>query len=113
MYSLYSQKNSLLDTDEICKFRFYLDEHIGGRFSICSVIGTTILGLAFGNHIVKEFLEGAYIQDQTILETDIKKNISLLAALIGIVERNTLNYPSKAIIPYSFALKTLQIISNN
>ena len=98
-------KNSLLDTNDLCKFQFYLDDHIGGRFSLCSVIGTTILGLAFGNHIIKEFLEGAYIQDQTILETDIKKNISLLAALIGIVERNKLNYPSKAIIPYSFALK--------
>ena len=43
--------------------------------------------------------------DQAALQSDLKKNLPLLAALLGIWNRNFLHYPSLGIIPYSQALR--------
>ena len=100
-------QQSALDNNALARYRFYIDEHIGGRFSTCSVMSSVILGLSFGINQVEDLLAGAYEQDKTLFATDIQNNMSLLAALIGIVERNKFNYTNKALIPYSFALNYL------
>ena len=83
---------------------FYIDDFIGGRFSSSSAVGGTILSLAFGADVFKDFLAGAHEADKLALEEDITKNPALLDALIGIYERNIQGYPVTAILPYSQAL---------
>ncbi|MFA5879743.1 MAG: glucose-6-phosphate isomerase [Candidatus Margulisiibacteriota bacterium] len=97
-------KNSPMDNPEEYLASFYIDDNIGGRFSVTSAVGGTVLSLAFGPEIFEEILEGAYLLDKQAQNPNIKENISLLAALIGVWERNFLGYPTKAIIPYSEAL---------
>lgn len=95
--SAYDNKNFFLE-------RLYIDDHIGGRFSVTSVVGTTLLYLNFDNTTVDNFLTGAHITDKEALHHDIRYNAPLLAALIGVWERNICNYNAKAIIPYNSAL---------
>ncbi|MDR0540134.1 MAG: glucose-6-phosphate isomerase [Spirochaetaceae bacterium] len=83
---------------------FYIDDFIGGRYSATSGVGGVILSLAFGADVFKEILKGAHESDRAALEPDILKNAALLDALIGVWERNFLNYPYTAVLPYSQAL---------
>ena len=83
---------------------FYFDDFIGGRYSSSSAVGGVILSLAYGSDVFAEFLAGAAAADKAALETDIVKNAALLDALIGVYERNFLQYPYTAILPYSQAL---------
>ncbi|HPS43047.1 MAG TPA: glucose-6-phosphate isomerase [Treponemataceae bacterium] len=83
---------------------FYMDDFIGGRYSSSSAVGGAILSLAFGPETFADFLKGAHAADKSALEKDIRKNPSLLDALIGVYERNAQGYPSTAILPYSQAL---------
>ena len=83
---------------------FYFDDFIGGRYSSSSPVGGVILSLAYGSKAFKDFLAGAWSADKAALETDIRKNASLLDALIGVWERNFLLYPYTAVLPYSQAL---------
>ncbi|MEL3912708.1 glucose-6-phosphate isomerase [Treponema pedis] len=85
-------------------FSFYMDDFIGGRYSSTSVCGAVVLALAFGIKTVEEFLSGAAEADKLALEPNIKKNAALLDAMLGIYERNVLNYSSTAVLPYSQAL---------
>lgn len=80
---------------------FYLWDWIGGRYSSTSMVGGVVLTFAFGFDVFWEFLKGAHAMDKNALEKDPKKNLPLLSALIGIWNRNFLNCPTLAIIPYS------------
>lgn len=86
---------------------FYIDNFIGGRFSSTSAVGGTVMSLAFGAEVFANFLKGANEADKTAVNPDIRKNPSLLDALIGVYERNAQGYPSTAILPYSQALSRL------
>ena len=84
---------------------FHMWDWIGGRYSTSSMVGGVILSFAFGFHVFWEMIRGAHEMDLVALEPDLKKNLPLLAALIGIWNRNFLDYPTLAIIPYSQALR--------
>jgi glucose-6-phosphate isomerase len=83
---------------------FYIDDYIGGRYSSSSGVGGCVLSLAFGPQVFKDFLSGAAEADKLALDCNILKNAALLDALIGVWERNFLNYPYTAVLPYSQAL---------
>ncbi len=83
---------------------FFMDDFIGGRYSSTSAVGGAILSLAFGPDVFAEFLDGAAEEDALAKEKDVTKNAALMDALIGLYERNVLNYPSTAVLPYSQAL---------
>ncbi|MCL2043698.1 MAG: glucose-6-phosphate isomerase [Treponema sp.] len=83
---------------------FYIDDYIGGRYSSASAVGGCVLSLAFGADVFKELLAGAAEADKLALDPDILKNAALLDALIGVWERNFLDYPYTAVLPYSQAL---------
>ena len=83
---------------------FYIDDYVGGRYSSSSAVGGCVLSLAFGAETFKEFLAGAAEADKMALEADVLKNAALLDALIGVWERNFLNLPYTAVLPYSQAL---------
>ena len=83
---------------------FYIDDFIGGRYSSTSAVGGVIISLAFGPEAFKELLDGAGDADKLALEPNILENAALLDGLIGVWERNFLDYPATAILPYSQAL---------
>lgn len=99
-----TMKQTELDLSNIAFKQFYIDEHIGGRFSTLSVIGLALIGLCFGINTIYDLLNGAEKQDQNAFEETITQNIPLLAALIDIVQRNNLHYQAKAVIAYSYGL---------
>lgn len=84
---------------------FYLWDWIGGRYSTSSMVGGVILAFAFGMDVFLEFLKGAHEMDKAALQPELKKNLPLLSALLGIWNHNFLRYPTLAIIPYSQALR--------
>ena len=83
---------------------FFMDDYIGGRFSSSSAVGGAILSLAFGPEVFADFLDGAAAEDKLATNANIKENPALLDALIGVYERNVLNMPCTAVLPYSQAL---------
>ncbi|MBJ7449705.1 MAG: glucose-6-phosphate isomerase [Parachlamydiales bacterium] len=97
-------KGSPMDNPSNYLASFYIWDYIGGRYSATSMVGGVMLafGLGFDNYM--EFLRGAHDMDQIALQDDPKKNLPLLAALLGIWNRNFLKLPTLAIIPYSQAL---------
>ncbi len=92
--------------DDPAKYRasFYIWDYIGGRYSVTSMVGGVLLAFTLGIETYLEFLEGAHEMDLVALEEDPQKNLPLLGALLGIWNRNFLNLPTVAVIPYSQAL---------
>ena len=83
---------------------FFMDDYIGGRYSTSSAVGGAILSLAFGPDIFARFLNGMAAEDKMAANPDPMQNPEMLAALIGVYERNVLGYPTTAVLPYSQAL---------
>jgi len=83
---------------------FHMFDYIGGRYSSTSMVGGVLLGFALGHENFREFLRGAQHIDQAAEETNIRQNLPLLLALLGIWNRNFLNCATLAILPYSQAL---------
>ncbi len=83
---------------------FYIWDWIGGRYSGSSIIGGVIIGFACGFNVYLEFLKGAHAIDLNALSSDLKKNLPLLGALLGVWNHNFLNIQTSAIIPYSQSL---------
>jgi glucose-6-phosphate isomerase len=83
---------------------FYMHDYIGGRYSSTSMVGAVMLGFYLGIEKVMDFLQGASAIDYLAEEGNIRKNIPLLLAMIGIWNHNFLGFPTLAILPYSQAL---------
>ena len=83
---------------------FFMDDHIGGRYSSTSAVGGAVLSLAFGPEVFSRFLAGAAETDRLSADADPLENPAMLDALIGVYERNILGYESTAVLPYAQAL---------
>ena len=79
---------------------------VGGRFSVWSAVGLP-LALAIGNENFAKFKQGAFDMDQHFQTADCSENMPVIMALIGMWNRNGLNYPTLAILPYEHALRAL------
>jgi glucose-6-phosphate isomerase len=79
---------------------------VGGRFSVWSAVGLP-LALSIGNESFERFKAGARAMDEHFQSAPYESNLPVLLALLGIWNRNGLNYPSLAILPYSHALRAL------
>ncbi|MEM5946936.1 glucose-6-phosphate isomerase [Spirochaetia bacterium 38H-sp] len=99
-----TSKTSPLAKDPDYLESFFIDDFIGGRYSATSPVGGVILSLSLGPDVFSDILDGAHQADRLALESNIRKNAALLDAMIGLYERNVLNYPVTAILPYSQAL---------
>ena len=85
---------------------FHISENIGGRYSLWSSVGMSILcGLGEDNY--KKFLNGAQIMDQHFVNEDIESNIPVILALLRIWNRNFLNRNNHCIVPYTDSLSKL------
>ena len=83
---------------------FFMDDHIGGRYSSTSAVGGAVLSLAFGPEVFAQFLAGAAETDRLSATAGPLHNPAMLDALIGVYERNILGYQSTAVLPYAQAL---------
>ncbi len=97
-------KGSPMDDPQQYLASFYIWDYIGGRYSVTSMVGGVTLAFALGMERFLEFLRGANSMDKIAMKNDLKSNLSLLSALLGIWNRNFLGLPTVAIIPYSQAL---------
>ena len=79
---------------------------VGGRFSLWSAVGLP-LALAIGNSHFNALKEGAYQMDRHFQEADFSQNMPVIMALIGLWNRNGLNYASLAVLPYDHSLRAL------
>lgn len=88
--------------DEANMFQFW--DFVGGRYSICSAIGLPIaLYIGFDNF--SQFLLGARAMDEHFANTyDLRQNLPVVLALIGIWYINFYNYTSLVISPYNTRL---------
>ena len=99
-------KGSPMDNPKQFLSSFYIDDHIGGRYSVTSAVGGTVLSLAYGPEVFEKFLQGAAQMDEAAKSKDIRKNMAILDAGISVWERNFLGFPMKDISPYSSALNS-------
>jgi glucose-6-phosphate isomerase len=83
---------------------FYMFDYIGGRYSATSMVGGVCLGFALGYANFREILRGAREMDLHALSAEPMANLPLLAALLGIWNRNCLGLPTLAVLPYSQGL---------
>lgn len=99
-----TSKGSPLDDTANYKECFYMWDYIGGRYSASSMVGAVPICIMLGVGIWQEFLEGLRAMDEHALEKDPMKNLPLLSALLGVYNRNYLEHPTLAVIPYSQGL---------
>lgn len=97
-------KKSPMDDPSRYLASFYIWDYVGGRYSATSMVGGVMLAFALGMDHFLDFLRGASAMDKLAKDPNPQKNISLLSALLGIWNRNFLEFPTCAIIPYSQAL---------
>lgn len=83
---------------------FYMFDYVGGRYSVTSMVGLVTLGFVLGVEAVSNFLRGAAAADREAENPDIRSNVPLLLALLGVWNHNFLGYPTVAVLPYSQAL---------
>lgn len=79
---------------------------VGGRFSLWSAVGLP-LALIIGNDNFIKLKRGAYEMDKHFTSAPFEQNMPVLMALLGIWNRNVLDYSSLAILPYNHALRAL------
>lgn len=82
---------------------------VGGRYSLWSAVGLSLM-LLVGPDRFAELLEGAREVDTHMIETLIdddrlEDNVVVTLALIGVLHRNILGRPTKAVIPYVHELR--------
>lgn len=83
---------------------FYMWDFIGGRYSATSMVGGVAIAFSIGFHRYVDLLKGANAMDKHALTAPMEKNLPLISALLGIWNRNFLDFHTCAIIPYSQAL---------
>ncbi|RYY38532.1 MAG: glucose-6-phosphate isomerase [Chitinophagaceae bacterium] len=83
--------------DKANMFEFW--DWVGGRYSLWSAIGLSI-ALTVGYDNFEELLRGAHSVDEHFRTTDLKENIPVLMALIGIWYVNFHGAQTEAILPY-------------
>ena len=97
-------QGSPMDNPDSYLKSFYMFDYIGGRYSATSMVGGVILGFTLGFEPFMDLLHGASEMDRHAENKDIRQNIPLLMALLGIWNRNFLGYSTTAILPYSQGL---------
>merc|ERR1719157_24296 len=80
---------------------------VGGRFSVCSAVGIVPLSLQYSYDVMSNFLDGAHDMDEHFFDAPLRENIPVLLGLLGVWNSTFLGYATRALLPYSQALKRL------
>jgi glucose-6-phosphate isomerase len=79
--------------------RLAMWDWVGGRYSVWSAVGLTV-ALAVGWPKFAEFLAGGAAMDEHFRSAPLARNLPVLLALLGIWNRNFLDAPTHAVLPY-------------
>jgi glucose-6-phosphate isomerase len=79
--------------------RLAMWDWVGGRYSVWSAVGLTV-ALSIGWPKFAQFLAGGAALDEHFRRAPLEGNLPVLLALLGIWNRNFLNAPSHAVLPY-------------
>jgi glucose-6-phosphate isomerase len=79
--------------------RLAMWDWVGGRYSVWSAVGLTV-ALAVGWRSFEAMLAGAHAMDEHFEQRPLGEYLPVLLALIGIWNRNFLQAPSHAVLPY-------------
>jgi len=79
---------------------------VGGRYSLWSSIGLPI-ALAVGMERFLELLEGAHEMDEHFRNAELRHNLPVLLALLGVWYNNFAGFRSHAILPYDQYIRLL------
>ena len=90
------------------KNMFVFWDFVGGRYSLWSAIGLSLM-LAIGYDGFVEMLEGAHEMDLHFRNTPFKENMPVIMALIGLWNTTYLNAESYAVLPYDQYLAKLPL----
>ena len=85
-------------------FEFW--DWVGGRYSLWSAIGLSIV-LAVGGERFVELLEGAHAMDTHFRSAPLERNMPVILALLGVWYNNFFGAESHAILPYDHYLRSL------
>jgi len=77
---------------------------VGGRYSVCSVVGMMPLSLQYGFDTMAKFLEGAHSVDKHVFSAPVERNIPVLLGLLGVWNSSFLGHKARALLPYAQAL---------
>jgi glucose-6-phosphate isomerase len=79
--------------------RLAMWDWVGGRYSVWSAVGLTVaLAIGWGNFAA--LLAGAAAMDEHFRSAPLARNLPVLLALVGVWNRNFLDAPSHAVLPY-------------
>ena len=78
-------------------FEFW--DWVGGRYSLWSAIGLSIVTLIGMDHF-EELLDGAYEMDEHFRTAPLRENIPVVMAALGVWYHNFFGAPSHAVLPY-------------
>jgi len=88
--------------DQIFGFR----DWVGGRYSIWSAVGLSC-AIALGPEAFEELLAGAAAMDDHFRQAPLEANAPVLLALAHIFNRNAMDRPVRAVVPYAQRLRLL------
>merc|ERR1712038_1477979 len=78
---------------------------VGGRFSVSSAVGIVPLSLQYSYDVMSSFLDGAHDIDEHFFTAPLRENIPVILGLLGVWNSTFLGYETRALLPYSQALK--------
>jgi glucose-6-phosphate isomerase len=78
---------------------FGFADWVGGRYSIWSAIGLSLM-LAIGDSQFRAFLGGGSTMDEHFRKAALPANMPVILGLLSVFNRNVLDYPVLAIVPY-------------
>ena len=84
---------------------FEIPEWVNPRYSLFSVAGMLPLALHFSYDVVEAIMYGAHDMDQHFFNAPLRDNIPVILGLLGVWNSTFLGYSTRAILPYSEALK--------
>jgi glucose-6-phosphate isomerase len=100
MIALSTNKAAVADFGIDTNNMFPFWDWVGGRFSVWSAIGMPI-ALAYGFDVFQSFLDGGCTMDNHFKTAENHENLPVLLALNGIWNRNFMDRPAYAVLPYS------------
>jgi len=77
---------------------------VGGRYSIWSAIGLSII-ILIGMRQFEAFLQGAARMDDHFQQAELEDNLPVILGLMGVWYRNFFNSETHAILPYDYGLR--------
>ncbi|MEP5153047.1 glucose-6-phosphate isomerase [Planktotalea sp.] len=85
---------------------FGFEDWVGGRYSLWGPIGLGIM-IAVGGPAFRAFLRGAQSMDRHFQAADLKDNLPVMLALVGVWHNQVCGHATRAVLPYDQRLSRL------